>query len=138
MEEMKIEGEREGDKANRAAEREATGGGGGIFGVLGGMKDAIRGTLAPHAAEETVEKGTTQVSYGGEGEAKAGMRLGVDKEGTPVVKKRVEVNVEETPAGATASRLKQADQLTGQTFNDVGEMGDEGVTRVRLDRSGKK
>lgn len=128
MEEMKIEGERGRDEA---AERRSHEAGGGLLGVLGGVRDAIKGTLAPNPIEED-----TRVSYGGEGEAKAGRRLGVDKDGTPVVK-RVEVNVEETVGGATAARLKQADQLTGQTFNDVGDTRDEGVTRVRLDRPGK-
>ncbi|KAL3646847.1 hypothetical protein CASFOL_009391 [Castilleja foliolosa] len=74
----------------------------------------------------------TRVSYGGTGEAKAGHRLAVDEEGVPVV-----VKMEGTTAGAVAAALKEADQMTGQTFNDVGLMGDDGVTRVKEDRTGK-
>lgn len=99
------------------------------------MKDAIKEKLTPHPIETSEGNKNGEVSYGGEGEAKAGRRLGVDEEGTPVV---VRVDVETTTAGATASRLKEADQLSGQTFNDVGKFEDEqGTTRVRVDRPGK-
>lgn len=39
---------------------------------------------------------------------------------------KVEIKVEETRPGAVASTLKAADQMTAQTFNDVGRMDDEG------------
>lgn len=42
------------------------------------------------------------------------------------------IRTEDTRTGAVAERLKAADQMTGQTFNDVGAMDDEGVTRVGL------
>lgn len=105
-------------------------GGGGVLGALGSVKDAIKDKPTPHSTDKD-----TAVLYGGEGEAKAGRRLGVDEEGTPVV---VLVDVETTPAGATASRLKEADQISGQTFNDVGPLDDEETkARVWVDRPGK-
>lgn len=45
------------------------------------------------------------------------------------------VVVEETTVARTAATLKAADQVTGQTFNDVGPLGEEGTGRV--DRHGK-
>ena len=110
---MKIESERD---VNRS------GGGGGVLGALGSMKDAIKDKLTPHPADkETV---------GGDG-----TRLGLDEKGTPVA---VRVDVETTTAGSTASRLREADQIAGQTFNDVGPLDDEGTTaRIRVDRPGK-
>lgn len=42
------------------------------------------------------------------------------------------IRTEDTRTGAVAERLKAADQMTGQTFNDVGALDDEGVTRVGL------
>jgi len=42
------------------------------------------------------------------------------------------IRTEDTRTGAVAERLKAADQMTGQTFNDVGPLDDEGVTRVGL------
>jgi len=42
------------------------------------------------------------------------------------------IRTEDTRPGAVAERLKAADQMTGQTFNDVGRLDDEGVTRVGL------
>jgi hypothetical protein len=41
------------------------------------------------------------------------------------------VDVEETRPGYIAAKLKEADQMSGQTFNDPGRMDD------RLDRQGK-
>jgi hypothetical protein len=42
------------------------------------------------------------------------------------------IRTEDTRTGKVAERLKAADQMTGQTFNDVGPLDDEGVTRVGL------
>ena len=39
--------------------------------------------------------------------------------------------VEDTRPGQVATNLKAADQMTGQTFNDVGEM-DEGDRKVNV------
>lgn len=50
------------------------------------------------------------------------------------------VNVEETRPGHVASVLKAADQMTGQTFNDVGRIDDEGsiiIDRGSEDRQDK-
>lgn len=47
------------------------------------------------------------------------------------------VDMEETRPGALASTLKVADDMAGQTFNDVGRMdGEEGAVRSK-DRQGK-
>lgn len=43
---------------------------------------------------------------------------------------------EETTPGAVASALEASDQMTGQTFIDVGRLEDEGV--VRVDRQGAR
>ena len=45
------------------------------------------------------------------------------------------MDVEETRPGYIAAKLKEADQVSGQTFNDPGRLDDEGV--IRLDRQGK-
>lgn len=47
----------------------------------------------------------------------------------------VVVGLEESRPGALASTLKQADDMAGQTFNDVGRMDDEEVRSK--DRQGK-
>lgn len=44
----------------------------------------------------------------------------------------VEVDVEETRPGYVASKLKEADQISGQTFNDVGHLDDEGKVRIEV------
>ena len=52
---------------------------------------------------------------------------------------KVEINIEETRPGAVASTMKASDQMSGQTFNDVGRIAEEGT--IRLDsrnRQGKK
>lgn len=41
----------------------------------------------------------------------------------------IEVDIEETQPGYIASKLKEADQMSGQTFNDVGRIDDEGKIR---------
>lgn len=43
---------------------------------------------------------------------------------------KVVVKVEESRPGAIAETLKAADQIAGQTFNDVGRFDDEGVVNV--------
>ena len=48
---------------------------------------------------------------------------------------KIEVNIEKTRPGAVAATLKAADEMAGQTFNDVGPLDDEGV--IRLDRHRK-
>jgi hypothetical protein len=48
---------------------------------------------------------------------------------------KIEVNIEETRPGAVAATLKTADEMAGQTFNDVGFLDEEGV--IRLDRHRK-
>lgn len=40
-------------------------------------------------------------------------------------KTTVTIDVEDTRPGQVATKLKAADQMTGQTFNDVGEMDEE-------------
>ncbi|KAJ8537715.1 hypothetical protein K7X08_014255 [Anisodus acutangulus] len=100
MDEMKLQ---ESHDENKAAS-------GGIFGVLGGMKDAIKDTLAPkHTTDETIVGGS-----------------------------KLAVDVEDTRAGKTAATLKNADQVTGHTFNDVGRMDVEGISEVEAkDSTGK-
>lgn len=99
-----------------------------MFGALGSMKDAIKEKLTPHPnpietrSGEEGGRASNTMWYGGEGEAKGGQRLSVDEEGIPVV---VRMDVKATTAGETASRLKEADQMHGQTFNDVGPLDDE-------------
>lgn len=44
------------------------------------------------------------------------------------------VNVEGTPVGQAAATLKAADQATGQTFNDVGRLDNEGKGVVVVER----
>lgn len=44
----------------------------------------------------------------------------------------VEVDVEETRPGYITSKLKEADQVSGQTFNDVGHLDDEGKVRIEV------
>lgn len=43
---------------------------------------------------------------------------------------KVVVKVEESRPGAIAETLKAADQIAGQTFNDVGRFDEEGVVNV--------
>lgn len=54
--------------------------------------------------------------------------------------KKIVVNLEETRPGYVASTLKAADEMSGQTFNDVGRLDDEGtvvIERECEDRHGK-
>lgn len=108
-------------------EREKAGGG-----ILGAIKEKLTPSQMTEPAKDA------RVTYGGLGEPKAGHRLAVDEEGTPVV-------VEEgtTLGEETAEKLREADQMTGQAFNDVGPIDDdddaeEAVIRVRLERRAGK
>lgn len=47
------------------------------------------------------------------------------------------MDVEETRPGYIAAKLKEADQMSGQTFNDPGRMDDDDEGVIRLDRQGK-
>lgn len=77
------------------------------MGALGGMKDKLKDTLAPkHTYEES------NMSF---------------ESGEPRGLRRVVVDMEETPAGKTAATLKVSDQMSGQTFNDVGPLNEEGI-----------
>lgn len=80
-----------------------------IFSKLGGVKDAIKDKLS--MPTDVVEQTRAAREYGG-------TRRGTEGEKVVVV--------DETPVGATAHTLKAADQMTGQTFNDVGKLGSEG------------
>lgn len=40
------------------------------------------------------------------------------------------INVRETPTGYVATALKAADQMTAQTFNDVGPLDEEEIARL--------
>ncbi|KAL2487277.1 late [Abeliophyllum distichum] len=133
MEEMKIKEEGDIDDARKRAEEErdaateggTEGEGGGILGTLGSVKDAIKDKLTPHPTRD--ETGALPIT-------KEERVVVLDAEGTPVEKAKMEVDVE---AGATAATLKTADQMTGQTFNDVGRLDEEGIARVRLVRKEK-
>lgn len=51
---------------------------------------------------------------------------------------KIVIDVEETIPGYVATTLKAADQMSGQTFNDVGQIDREGHVRLdRDDRHGK-
>ena len=52
----------------------------------------------------------------------------------PVVE-GVVIAVEDTRPGYVAGTIKAADQMTGQTFNDVGRIDEEGI--IKLDRTDK-
>lgn len=52
-------------------------------------------------------------------------------------KTTVTIDVEDTRPGQVATKLKAADQMTGQTFNDVGEM-DEEEKKVNVTVGGDK
>ncbi|XP_054804399.1 embryonic protein DC-8-like [Prosopis cineraria] len=58
-------------------------------------------------------------------------RAARERGGTGRRGEEVLIEVEETRPGAVADTLKAADQMTDQTFNDVGRVGDEGTIRVQ-------
>lgn len=97
---------------------------GGILGAIGSVTGAIKEKLT----QPSDKKDESHMAGRDEGE-RQNQRANAEK---------VEVvYVEDTPPGAIASTLKAADQMSGQTFNDVGRIDDEGVVRVTKDRHGK-
>lgn len=88
---------------------------------FGSIKDSTRGKLT--TPEDIVE------------ETKAARERGVT--GRKCLNKDTEkemvIPLEENATGAVASILKASDQMSGQTFNDVGRMDDEGVIRVEME-----
>ncbi|GLT93456.1 hypothetical protein SLE2022_112490 [Rubroshorea leprosula] len=52
-------------------------------------------------------------------------------------REKVVINLEDTRPGAVVATLKTADQMTGQTFNDVGRFDDEGAVVVDGERERK-
>lgn len=51
---------------------------------------------------------------------------------------KIVIDVEETRPGYVANTLKAADQMTGQSFNDVGRIDDKATIKLdRDDRHGK-
>ncbi|KAJ0089010.1 hypothetical protein Patl1_32309 [Pistacia atlantica] len=99
------------------AERESRGN------IFSSMTDAVKSKLTQ--ATDVVEETRAAREHGSTGRT------------VPV--ERVEINIEETRPGAIAETLKTADQMTGQTFNDVGRIDDEGTIRIerKEDRYGK-
>ncbi|CAN1860374.1 Late embryogenesis abundant protein ECP63 [Linum perenne] len=87
-----------------------------IFGAvgLGTIVDSVRSKLTK--PEDVVEETKAAREHGG-----TGRRSGGDQSEMPL---------EKTRPGAVAATIKAADQMSGQTFNDVGRMGDEGVVHV--------
>nr|AAO39900.1 At2g36640 [Arabidopsis thaliana]BAC42987.1 putative f13k3 late embryogenesis abundant protein AtECP63 [Arabidopsis thaliana] len=130
MEEMRLEGkelkEEAGAKAQEASQktRESTESGaqkaeetkdsaavrgneakGTIFGALGNVTEAIKSKLT--MPSDIVEETRAAREHGGTGRTV------------------VEVKVEDSKPGKVATSLKASDQMTGQTFNDVGRMDDD-------------
>lgn len=58
-------------------------------------------------------------------------RAARERGGTGRRGEEVLVEVEESRPGAVADTLKKADQMSGQTFNDVGRVEEEGTIRVQ-------
>ena len=54
-------------------------------------------------------------------------RASRERGGTGRRGEEVLVEVEESRPGAVADTLKKADQMSGQTFNDVGRVEEEGI-----------
>ncbi|KAI3989793.1 hypothetical protein MKX01_040763 [Papaver californicum] len=94
-----------------------------IFGAIGSVTEAIKEKFT--APKDVGERARLQTD-----DTKS------TSAGTGPEKIIVDVH-RETPAGQVASKLKACDQMTGQTFNDVGNLEDETTTRsttVRLKR----
>ncbi|KAK4272794.1 hypothetical protein QN277_021300 [Acacia crassicarpa] len=87
-----------------------------IMGSAGSVSEAVKSKLTQPS--DVVEETRAARERGG-----AGRRWGRGEE--------VLIEVEESRPGAVADTLKAADQMTGQTFNDVGRMGDEGTIRLQ-------
>lgn len=83
-----------------------------ILGAMGSVGEAIKSKLT--YPSDVVEESRATREQGGTG-----------RRGEQVV-----IEVEESRPGAVADTLKAADQMTGQTFNDVGRIDDEGTIRV--------
>lgn len=93
-----------------------------IMGALGNMTGAIKSKLA----------GATTPS---DDETRAAAR---GDEGMGTGKTTVTVDVKDTRPGHVATSLKTSDQMSGQTFNDVGEMDEEaGRGKVVVEEKGK-
>ncbi|XP_039174169.1 late embryogenesis abundant protein ECP63 [Eucalyptus grandis] len=117
--------EKEGDRSNIIPIYKGKEERGGILGAIGSVTGAIKEKLT----QPGNKKDESSMAGRGEGE-------GRDRDQRAEAEKVVEVYVEDTPPGAIASTLKAADQMSGQTFNDVGRIDDEGVVRI-TDRHGK-
>ena len=106
---MKLRGEeyKEGSHKDREQEAET------IFDILGfgTIKDTIRGKLATPG--DNAEETRAPCEHRGAGRK----CLNKDTEKVEMV-----IPLEETAPGAVASILKASDQMTSQTFNDVGRM----------------
>lgn len=93
---------------------------------FGSIKDSIRGKLT--TAEDIAEETRAARERGGTGRKCLNKDTG---------KEEMVIPIEENATGAVASILKASDQMSGQTFNDVGRMDDEGVIRVEMERTPK-
>ncbi|XP_011006298.1 PREDICTED: embryonic protein DC-8-like [Populus euphratica] len=89
---------------------------------FGSIKDTIRGKLT--TAEDIAEETKAARERGGTGRKCLNKDTGNEEMVIPI---------EENATGAVASILKASDQMSGQTFNDVGRMDDEGVIRVEME-----
>ncbi|KAK7345447.1 hypothetical protein VNO77_16051 [Canavalia gladiata] len=83
-------------------------------------KDKTKENVSGGGEEDTRRK-MEELKVHGKGYGEEPERRGGDK---------VVLRVEESRPGAVAETLKATDQMTGQTFNDVGRMDDEGVINV--------
>ena len=59
----------------------------------------------------------------------------LNREGSEGVSETIVIELEDIPPAAIAATLKASDQMSGQTFNDVGPIDEEDI--VCVDRSGK-
>lgn len=91
-----------------------------IMGALGNMTGAIKSKLTGATTDD---------------ETRAAAR---GDEGMGTGKTTVTVDVKDTRPGHVATSLKTSDQMSGQTFNDVGEMDEEaGRGKVVVEEKGK-
>lgn len=86
---------------------------GNIFSAIGSVTEAITGKLT-QPSDVAVEEMHEACEHSGSGRKKV----------------EIEVDVEETQPRYLAAKLKEADQISGQTFNDVGRINDEGTIRL--------
>ena len=87
-------------------------------------KNNIMGSAG--SVSEAVKSKLTQPSDVVEETRAARERGGTGRRGEEVL-----VEVEESRPGVVADTLKKADQMSGQTFNDVGRVEEEGTIRVQ-------